>query len=290
MHKGLHHWLVATVLGMGVGAAVLAQAQGEAPSIDADGAATWRLQFEPMAWAPALNGNLDLTGGDLFDIDVISMSEVAWAPAWQVSLREDKWTITLDGFDFETSGDGKASEAIAGSGVSVVAGDTVDYDVSYAAYTLTLSRRVWTMPVANQVAGVDLGVPDGPADVPSDGVGVFVDVLGGARLYDLGLQLDSGGSVLADEDHTWVDAIVGARLSVDFPLGIGLDVTGDVGTLGSVFAWNIEVGVHYAISDNVAAEIGFRHLDTLYEDSGGGDPFEWDVALAGLYGSIVIRF
>ena len=280
----------AALAGALFGANAFGQAAPEPPVIEADGAATWRLQFEPMAWAPALNGNLNLTGGDLFDIDLISLSEVAWAPAWQVSLREDKWTITLDGFDFETSGDAKASGAIAGGGVSVAVGDTVDYNVDYAAYTLTVSRRVWTLPVHNEVAGVDVGVPAGPGEVPSDGVGVFFDVLGGVRLYDLGLQLDSGGSALANEDHTWVDALIGARMSVDFPYGIGLDVTGDVGGLGSTFAWNIEVGVHWAMSDNVAAEIGFRHLDTLYEDSGGNDPFEWDVALAGLYGSIVIRF
>ena len=270
------------------------RAESLAPPVEGvfepDGAARWRLQFEPIAWAPALNGELDLTGGSAFNIDRISLSEVDWTPAWQVSLREEAWTITFDGFDFETSDRATARGPLAGGGTSVSPGDTVSHDVSYAAYTLAVSRCVWAMPVSNTVDGVDVGAPQRFGDVPSDGAGVFIDVLVGARLYDLDLALSSGGSALADEDHTWVDAIVGARLTIDLPEGFGLDVTGDIGTFGSDFAWNIEVGLHYALHDNVAAEIGFRHLDTLYKDGNGSDPFEWDIALAGLYGSIVIRF
>ena len=255
--------------------------------LDAEDVLSWRLQFEPMAWAPALNGNLDLTGGSSFDIDRASMSEVSWTPAWQVSLREDKWTITFDGFAFETSDNAKASGSFSGGGTSVEQGDSVHYDVNYAAYTLTASYRMWELPLVNRVAGKN---GEDWTYVRAEDIEVFIDVLGGARLYDLNLKLDSGGSALADEDHTWVDAIVGARMTIDFPYGIGLDVTGDIGTFGSEFAWNIEVGIHYAITDNVAAEIGFRHLDTRYKDNGGSDPFEWDVSLAGLFGSVVIRF
>ena len=78
----------AALAGALFGANAFGQAAPEPPVIEADGAATWRLQFEPMAWAPALNGNLNLTGGDLFDIDLISLSEVAWAPAWQAAFAE----------------------------------------------------------------------------------------------------------------------------------------------------------------------------------------------------------
>lgn len=262
----------------------------ETPTFAIDGAARWRLQFEPMAWVPALNGNLNLTGGSSFNIDVISLGEVEWSPAWQVSLREERWTLTFDGFVFETSDNAKASDSVAGGGVAVVSGDTVAYDVNYAAFTLALGYRVWEMPVTNRIAGVDVGAPSSPFDTPAEGIGVFIDVFGGARLYDLDLELSSGGGVLAAEDHTWVDVILGARISLDFPHGIGFDLAGDIGSLGSDFAWNAEVGVHYAINDNIDAEIGFRHLDVFYTDDGGSDPFEWDITLAGLFGSIVIRF
>jgi hypothetical protein len=40
------------------------------------------------------------------------------------------------------------------------------------------------------------------------------------------------------------------------------------------------------VTDAVVAELGFRHLQTDY--SGGG--VDWDITLAGLFGSVVFRY
>lgn|GEM_PF-1048793 len=249
-------------------------------------ASDWRLQIEPMAWFPSLNGDLIVTPGDRFNIDAISLSELRVAPAVQVAYRRERWTVMGDAHWFEFESDAASDRPLVLAGENIARGDVVESDIRYAGGTLALGYRLWDLPIDYA------GRPDDATrfNVPPFGTHVSLDLYGGARLYyfDLQLQTDDGLE-LVDTSSTWVDPIVGARLAVDLPRGFGFDVASDFGgfTLGSDFAWNIEVGFTYHLADSIAAEIGFRHMQTDYT---GNDDLDWDITLAGLFGSVVFRY
>jgi hypothetical protein len=53
---------------------------------------------------------------------------------------------------------------------------------------------------------------------------------------------------------------------------------GDIGAGGSDLVWLAAIGGGYRFNDRVALLLGYRHLDTDFEEDG----FTWDVALAGV--------
>lgn len=248
-------------------------------------AAGSRLTIEPMAWFPALNGNLEFDPGRSFDINAIGIAEVHAAPALQFTYRVGDWSVQGDGFGFWLDDTVNARRPVSIRGEAIAAGTAVSTDIAYGAFTLTGGRRVWQLPLRYE------GRPADPTlyNVPPHGSYVGIDVYAGARLWALDLNVSADGfGELVDETSVWVDPIVGGRVLLDLPRGFGVDVQSDIGGfgVGSEFAWNIEVGLHYEMTDTLSAEIGFRHLQTFYNDDG----YDWDITAAGLFGSIVFRY
>lgn len=259
-------------------------------SLNIDRAASWKVRATASVWFPSLRGEQTLGGGSKFDIDIIDQPDVQVAPRYELAFRRDKWTVLTSGFVFNMDENAAATESFIASGTTINAGDRVSYDIDYWSADLFLAYRFADMPIDN--AG-GRGAPPSPFSVPRDGVGLFFDVLAGARVWHLDYTMNQiGGPSLIDEQETWIDPVVGGRMLLDLPHGFGVEVRGDVGGfgVGSEFAWNIGVAFRAELAENIGAEIGFRHLQTRYESGSGADLFEWDVASAGLYGSIVFRF
>lgn len=259
-------------------------------SLGIDRSALWKVRATASGWFPSLRGEQTLGGGSNFDIDVVDQPDVQFAPRFELAFRRDEWTVLASGFVFSMDEDATATDTFTASGTTVNAGDRVRYDIDYWSADLLGAYRFADMPIDN---GGGHGVAPNPFEVPEDGVGLFFDVIAGARVWHLEYTMDQiGGPSLVDQQETWVDPVIGGRMVLDLPQGFGLEVRGDVGGfgVGSDFAWNIEVAFSATLAENIAAEIGFRHLQTNYESGSGADLFEWDVAAAGLYGSLVIRF
>ncbi len=263
---------------------------GEGVSLNIDRAASWKARATASLWFPSLNGNQTLRGGTEFDIDIIDQPDVQLAPRFELAFRRDKWTVLASGFVFNIDQDATVTGgSFVSGGTTINAGDRVSYEIDYWSADLLLAYRFAELPIDN---GGDGPAPD-PYSVPSDGVGVFFDVTAGARVWHLDYSMNQiGGGSLIDIGETWIDPVLGARMTLDLPHGLGLELRGDVGGfgVGSDFAWNVEVAFRAQLAENIGAEIGFRHLQTSYESGSGLDEIDWSIATAGLYGSIVIRF
>ena len=101
-------------------------------------------------------------------------------------------------------------------------------------------------------------------------------------------QLVSRLPVSASADTDWVDPIVGLRAQWNFHEKWFLAAKSDIGGfgVGSDLAWTLQGTVGYHFTDCVSAELGYRHLQTDYEDGN----FTYDMAETGIYTGINIRF
>ena len=104
---------------------------------------------------------------------------------------------------------------------------------------------------------------------------------GGLRYYDITLDLDASGGVLADPLSTdgsddWVDGLVGLRLETSLGERWRASVMTDVGKGGSDAAWQVLGSIAYGFSwGSVVA--GYRHLDLDYSNGN----FAADIDLSG---------
>ncbi len=238
----------------------------------------WTLQVEPKIWFPALRGEVTPKGGSTFEAKEVDLDEVHAAPAGEVTLRGGRWAFTLNGFAINFDGSKRASTAIDGGSFDVGAGDRIKFDVSFSAFKLTGGYSF------------DPLVRDDDA-----GVAVWFDAYAGVQVYHLDLDLgpEAGGGL--SESKTWAEPLVGIGLNIDLPHGFEVAVTIDAGATlggGTGFAWDISPRFRWFVMENrnVAVEIGFRHVFADLVEGSGDDDFEWNMAAAGLFGSVVIRF
>jgi len=289
--------LCAVLMSLGIAGGLSAQVvegepgDGAAASLNLDRDALWTTRATASLWIPSLNGNQSLRGGPEFDIDLISQADVQASPRLELTFRRERWTVIASGFAFTIDQSATVrGGSFASGGVTLNQGDRVRYDIDYWSADLLVGYRLPSIPISN---GPEFGVAADPFSVPSDGVGLFFDVLAGARVWHLDYRMDQvGGPDLIDRSATWVDPVIGLRLLLDMPWGVGMEMRGDIGGfgVGSDFAWNVEVAFRAPLAENIAAEIGFRHLQTDYKTGGVSNELDWDMALAGLYGSVVFRF
>jgi hypothetical protein len=92
----------------------------------------------------------------------------------------------------------------------------------------------------------------------------------------------------ASADKDWVDPIIGVRAQWNINDKWFLAGKSDIGGfgVGSDLAWTLQGTVGYQFTDNVSAELGYRYLQTDYQDGA----FAYDVAEAGIYTGLNIKF
>lgn len=110
-----------------------------------------------------------------------------------------------------------------------------------------------------------------------DGPDAVVDLAGGLRWYDVGLDVRLSGGLAGRRDFSfgenWVDPVVGARVRV--PISGNWFATGfaDVGGFGigdaSDLSWQVLATVGYQFNDRWSTQLGYRYLSIDKElDSG----------------------
>lgn len=243
----------------------------------------WTIQFEPMLWAPALRGDLRVPGGPTFDVESLNLDESRLAPAGEVTIRADKWSFFFSGFGFSYDETANARETIIAAGpVTIAPGQAVRSELDFYSFQATVGYEVFS------------NFFDEPDDHPEDEVRLSLDVFGGVRYFDANLDLTPlAGAGSAMNDGQWVQPIGGVRLTIDLPYRTGVEVSLDGGGWGgdqSSFAWNIAAAFYWAFHENAGLEIGFRNLASDLQDGEGANEFNFDAALMGLFGSVIIRF
>lgn len=103
--------------------------------------------------------------------------------------------------------------------------------------------------------------------------GLFADVLGGARVFNVDASATVGRanpaptSNSASEAAVWANPVVGLRLGWNVTEKLRLIGEADIGawTVGSSSTYNLYAGANYAVAPGTRLELGYRYLAFEYD-------------------------
>ncbi|RMH32121.1 MAG: hypothetical protein D6692_00040 [Planctomycetota bacterium] len=239
----------------------------------------WRLSLEPSIWAPGLGGDLGFGAGD-FQVERLRVDDARASALLRVQARRGDLVLDASGFVFSFDDATRTDAVQSAGGLAFAAGDPARVRFDLVSAELTVGARVW---------GVSLPGP-GAGRV----VKIGVDAFGGLRAYSLDALVGSPGGGTRSGDGLWVEPIVGARLNVDLLNSAGFFLTLDAGAMPigdhTSTSFDIVTGIQWRPLRLVGVQFGWRQLLVDLQDGDGAGRFEYDGALAGLFGSVVIRF
>ncbi|MGB7157550.1 MAG: hypothetical protein WBD40_05760 [Tepidisphaeraceae bacterium] len=128
---------------------------------------------------------------------------------------------------------------------------------------------------------------------PRDPGALRVDLLGGARITGLEIDIDPQNSSTVSEEKWWVDPYIGVRgdlrLLKWFSVYGRFDVGGfDLG--GSKLVWNAVAAGSFHFGKSIDLNLGWRWLDYDFEDGSGANEFAIDALLNGPFVAMTFRF
>jgi hypothetical protein len=124
----------------------------------------------------------------------------------------------------------------------------------------------------------------------------YAEAYAGARVNDLGVRLQATGPLgvvrTASASKTWVDPLVGMRVTLPVSGKTDLTILADVGGLGissdiAIQAWP-SFGIR--LGNKVKAQLGYRMIYTAYDSGTGLRRFEYDILAHGPTAGVQFRF
>lgn len=219
----------------------------EQPAEAAAADKAWEFEVMPYLFAPSINGDASLgnvdIGVDVGPKTIIENLEAAFMG--RVDARhESGWGLYMD-YSLMNLGKGMSLPGGAGSIVADIDQQVLDFAATY---------RV--------AEGQDT-----------------IDVYGGIRYWDLGLDVVAPGPLGVDRDESWVDPMIGARWQRELNEDWNFIAQGDIGGfgVGSDFAWMAAAGVSYEGWENVSLVAMYRATSVDYETS----DFKYDTVTTG---------
>ena len=213
----------------------------------------WELVFTPFLWASGQSGDVaTLPGAETAEID-LSFSDIADnldnALMGVFDARKGSWGLFAELFYIDIDTDEIETPLNLFS--------AADYEQQFSALTLGASRRFMFERTA-------------------------VDLLVGIRFWEVDNKLSLTAGILPatkiEGKEDWTDVVVGVRvqrkLNETWSAGGWLvsAVSGD-----SDSAWDILVGVNYALNESLLLVGGYRHQNVDFDENG----FLYDVELSG---------
>jgi opacity protein-like surface antigen len=232
----------------------------------------WTFEVTPYLFAAGLNGTAGARGIEA-DVDA-SFSDI-----WDnldiglmglFEARNGPWSVTFDALYFEVSD--QASKTVTGPLGQVTVNGALDVSSSVT----VLQPSAWYR-VLDERTKVDLG-----AGLRYTRLSLDLEV---GITTDPGIIFPGGGRSVSGSE-SWVDMIVGARVS--HPISDRWSLTGyaDVGGGGSSLTYQLVAGADWALNDRFTARAGYRYSYWDYEDGGT----VWDMSASGLYLGLGIAF
>jgi hypothetical protein len=141
------------------------------------------------------------------------------------------------------------------------------------------------------------GMLEGFGTYRLDYQGGAVDLYGGVRWWDVGIDLDATtplGNSSYSRDEDWVDPVIGVRWAPRISDAFRLLLQGDVGGFGaaSSFTWCAQAGVLWDTSESMSVALLYKALGVDYETGvqGTRSYFEYDTITQGPLLGLVFRF
>ncbi|MVW72090.1 outer membrane protein [Bordetella sp. 15P40C-2] len=223
-------------------------AQPQSPDDDA-----WRFQVTPYVWMTGLDGTVrPFQGAPTAHVDksfseILDSLDAAFFLAG--TARKDRWVVQGDLTYAATS------------------------DSAALPYGLSARAKV------RQTSATLLGGYSWEVGHQSN-----LDVMAGARYWDINAKVKVGNLLSATSDTSFIDPIVALRWRNDFAPRWSSLVYVDTGGFGagSDYTWQVMGSINYQVHDHVHLSVGYRHLDVNYRDGGKRLDFSQSGPLVGL--------
>jgi len=247
----------------------------------------WRVRVEPAAGFFAFSGDLQLPApnraseADAFDVEDINLDRAKLAPFSEIHIAREKWRITFSGLSLSVEGDDEAPTAGQIGDFDVVAGQSIESELTYITAGFRAGYRVWSW-----VSGTDA---TGAAELS-----LGIDALAGLRMHNVDTETTVAGAGTTSADETFVDVLGGARLELDWKRTLAFDLYATGGGLPAgdrtSRSFNLGLGFTYRPIPTVGALVGYRLTAFNLENDDGAETFEYDGALAGVYWGVQLSF
>lgn len=226
------------------------------PNADAD---KWNVSFTPYVWIAGTSGDIGIPRGESeVEIDrsfADTLGNLKFAFMGALDVEYDRFVALADVMYLSV---GAKAEGIK--------------DPQFFEGKIDSSVFVGTLAGGYRV------VDQGP---------LFVDIVAGARLVSLDVDLELEGPLTtreADESKSSIAPLIGGRVRVPLGRDFGVALYGDVGT-GTV-EWQMIGTVQWDISRHWRLAAGYRHMAIDYDKN----DLHFDVALSGPIVGVSYRF
>lgn len=262
----------------------------------------WTLRIEPSVWFVAPGGDVKLpaiaelspSGNDVginsigsgfsefANLSDLELDRPEASPSGEIHLGYDNWRVCLRGFSSSTDADTRATGSGSINGMSFVADDVIESSLDFLAAEAEVGYAFWhNTPKLNA---------DGKVPFRST-----VEGVGGVRLYDVDWAIQNvRTSSQLEAEESFFEPLLGGRFAMEFYQQFDIDVQLTVGGLplddNSSFSVDVMAGFAWRPIEQFGVQLGYRQLLFNLQSGSDVDEFEYDGALAGLYGGIVLKF
>lgn len=292
------------MVGIGVGAAAQESVPRE-PEPEAVSAAPlderlrfepdWTVRLKPAVGYFAASGDLRLpapmsgTQASEVKLEDTDLDSPRLSPYGEITLARGKWRVMATGLGLSI--DGASMSPVNGmiGDAPVTTADRIESELDYASFSLRGGYRVWSW--------TDELTEDGRRNLS-----IGIDAMLGVRLQTVEFSSRvvpaappaPGTPLTASADETFVEALGGVGVVIDYRDTLGLDLFLSGGGMpgGDESSTTFDLGVSFSYRPVrwVGGEVGYRLIATSVESGNGADSFEWDGAVAGLYWGVQFRF
>jgi hypothetical protein len=230
-----------------------------APSPTAPKPGAWQFEFTPYLWGAGLDGEvkvgrLPAQGVEASFSDLLKVLDLGLMGTFEG--RKGRWGLIVDALYFDLSETEPTPNNLYG-----------DAEVG-------ITQQLYSIGGTYRVA-------EGKTSV---------DLLGGVRYGDISADLELTSGIAAGrkagDSINWWDGLVGARLLWRFAEHWTLVGYAEIGGGGTKLTWQALAGVDWKFSKHLAGKFGYRTMSIDYDQ----DDFVYDVAMAGGYAGLGIRF
>ncbi|WP_428525668.1 hypothetical protein [Roseibium sp.] len=125
----------------------------------------------------------------------------------------------------------------------------------------------------------------------------YVDLIAGARYWDINLDFNRTGTVAGNFDISrgadWIDPVIGVRGFHKLNEKWSVSGRGDIGGFGAAsdFTWNVQAGIGYHFNQVWSTHLQYKALGVDYSNGKSGiDSFAYDTVTHGPLLGVVARF
>ncbi|MGE3106987.1 MAG: hypothetical protein AB7G11_13290 [Phycisphaerales bacterium] len=245
----------------------------------------WTVEINPRLWWVSPSGDIRFPGGSSkVDVEELNLDTPEFTPAGSIAINAGDFRFQFLGASYSRDAEFFVAAPLAVGSISLLPSAESSASIDFGIYDVSIAYRVLQR---------DFKTHSGPSQENADFV-LDLYALGGARLYDLNIDVSQTGTGSASVDEFFIEPIIGVRSELaiirDFTVNLQLDGGGFGDSDRSSFSFNISVDFQWRPVPWFAAQIGWRQVVYSFADGQDLSKFEYEGGMAGLFAGVVFRF